>query len=376
MVLQMLSISLSNKVIRTSILCILLSVFACNASARVGTITKQTGTSGEIVRDKAKLEANKGAGIEMNDTISTGKTRLGLTFADATEVAITEQSKLVIDDFVYDPKAGTGKLAMKVAVGTVRYASGAIAHNSRENVRLRTPTATISVRGTDFTMTIDEIGRSLVILLPTCPDPKKPDECWTGEIEVASDVGSVVLNQAFQATVVASAERAPTSPKLIGVLELNIDNMLIVSPPRELPGGMAYIEQAKSNNALDVDLLLFEDLIKELLTDDNLTYKELDVNRLDIDYLDNILDITNMLTVDEFGSDPVLPNVHNYKAWVQSSYNEEQIFLQSERPPHIAVVTLDRYTEGQVNIVQDGISAPLLINDGGTNVVINITQTQ
>ena len=312
----------------------------------------------------------------MNDAIVTGKTRLGLTFNDATEVAITEQSRLVIDEFVYDPKAGTGKLSMKVAVGTVRYASGAIAHNSRENVRLSTPTATISVRGTDFTMTIDEIGRSLVILLPTCPNPKKPDECWTGEIEVSSDAGAVILNQAFQATVVASADRSPTTPKLIGMLELNIDNMLIVSPPRELPGGMGHIEQAKKPGFLDNDLLQYEELTKELLAENNLAYKELDINRLDIDYLDNLLDITNMLAVDEFSNDPVLPTVHNYKAWVQSSYNEEQILLQSERPPHIAVVTLERYAAGQVNIIQDGVSALLQINDGGTNVVINITQTQ
>jgi hypothetical protein len=375
MATQMLSI-LPRTNIWAFTLCILLIFSSGIADARVGTITKQAGVSGEIVRAKTKLEANKGAGIEMNDTITTGKTRLGLTFEDATEVAITEQSRLVVDDFVYDPKARTGKLSMKVALGTVRYASGAIAHNSRENVRIQSPTATISVRGTDFTMTIDEIGRSLVILLPTCPDPKKPDECWTGEIEVASDVGSVILNQAFQATVVASSDRAPSAPKLIGVLEMNIDNLLIVSPPREFPGGMGHIDQAQNTGFLDDDLLQFEELTRELLAEDQLVYKELEVNRLNIDYLDNLLDITNMLRSDEFGDDPVLPTIHNYRTWVQSSYNEEQIFLHSERPPHIAVVTLERYSEGNINIIQDGISALLQINDGGTNVVINITQTQ
>jgi hypothetical protein len=109
------------------------TLLAFNVSANIGTITKQAGVSGEIVRDKNRIEASRGAGIEMNDTITTGKTRLGLsglTFKDSTEVGITEQSRLLIDEFVYDPKAGTGKLSMKVAVGTVRYASGAIAHNS------------------------------------------------------------------------------------------------------------------------------------------------------------------------------------------------------------------------------------------------------
>jgi len=360
-----------------TILGVLFLLAPLSARASVGTVTEQVGQEAKIARDKDTITVGKGTGINMNDVITTSKAKLGLTFEDNTKVAITPQSKLVIDDFVYDPNSGTGKLAMNVAMGTVRYASGAIAKNSRENVRLRTPTATIAVRGTDFTMTVDEIGRSLIILLPTCPDPDKPEECFTGEIEVSTDVGMVILNQAFQATVVASASREPTTPKIIDSLDLHIDNMLIVSPPRELPGGMAYIDQADASNALSKDELLFEDLVKDLLSDtDELAYSELDVNRLDVEFLDNILDLTNMLKDDELSIDPVLPNIHNFKSYIQYSYNEEVIYLYAERPPHIAEVTLERNTYGYVNITQDGIIAPLQINDGGTDVVINITQTQ
>lgn len=347
-----------------------------SAFAKVGEVTEQIGQDASISRDKDTIVVGKGTGINMNDTITTSKAKLSLTFEDNTKVAITQQSKLVIDDFVYDPNSGTGTLAMNVAMGTVRYASGAIAKNSRENVRLRTPTATISVRGTDFTMTVDEIGRSLVILLPSCPDPKKPEECFTGEIEVSTDVGIVLLNQAFQATVVASASNAPTKPRIISTLEMNIDNMLIISPPKELPGGMAYIDQAEASSFLEDDAFLFEELITEYLEEDQLSYNQLDMNFLDIEYLDNILDLTNMLASDELGSDPVLPNINQFKSYIQYNYNEEQIFLYAERPPHIVQVTLERHTYGYVNISQDGIIAPLQINDGGTDVVINITQDQ
>ena len=344
--------------------------------AKVGEVTEQIGQDASISRDKDTIVVGKGTGIEMNDTITTSKAKLSLTFEDNTKVAITQQSKLVIDDFVYDPASKTGKLAMNVAMGTVRYASGAIAHNSRENVRLRTPTATIAVRGTDFTMTVDEIGRSLVILLPTCPVAGNPKDCFTGEIEVSTDAGTVILNQAFQATVVASASTAPSTPKIISTLEANIDNMLIISPPKELPGGMAYIDQASDKeSSLDKDALLFEDLITEYLEEDQLSYNQLDINFLDVGFLDNILDLTNMLANDELGSDPVLPNIHQFKSYIQYNYNEEQIFLYAERPPHIVQVTLERHTYGYVNISQDGIIAPLQINDGGSDVVINITQS-
>lgn len=362
---------------KTKILAFTLGVFLLtplSVFAKVGEVTKQIGQDASIARDADTILTGEGVGINMNDAITTSKAKLELTFEDDTKVAITKQSKLVIDDFVYDPNSGTGKLAMNVAIGTVRYASGAIARNSRENVRLRTPTATIAVRGTDFTMTVDEIGRSLVILLPTCPEPDEPELCFTGEIEVSTDVGMVILNQAFQATVVASADTKPTKPKILDMLERNIDNMLIISPPKELPGGMAYIDQAEESSFLEEDVLLFEDLVQEYL-EDELAYGELDIDFLGFEFLDNILDLTNMLKDDELEIDPVLPNIHQFKSYIQYSYNEEGIFLFAERPPHVVQVTTERYIYGYVNIIMGGIEAPLQVNDGGTDVVINITQS-
>jgi len=345
------------------------------AFARVGEVTKQIGQDASIARDADTILTGEGVGINMNDAITTSKAKLELTFEDDTKVAITRQSKLVIDDFVYDANSGTGKLAMNVAIGTVRYASGSIARNSRENVRLRTPTATIAVRGTDFTMTVDEIGRSLVILLPTCPDPDEPATCFTGVIEVSTDVGMVILNQAFQATVVASANSNPTKPKILDILERNIDNMLIISPPKELPGGMAYIDQAEESSFLEDDVLLFEDLVEEYL-EDELAYSELDINFLDFEFLDNILDLTNMLKDDALDIDPVLPNIHEFKGYIQYSYNEEGINIYAERADTIAQVkTAERYSHSYVNITMNGLEAPLQVNDGGTDVVINITQS-
>lgn len=266
---------------------------------------------------------------------------------------------------------------MNVAQGTVRYASGAIAHNSRENVKLKTPTATIAVRGTDFSMTVDEIGRSLVILLPTCPPgTKKDDECWVGEIEVATDVGSVILNQAFQATMAASANQMPSEPKILDVNENMINNNLIISPPKTPPVSSARAVEDNKSNWLDKELLEYKELARDFLGEDQLKYSELDVNRLDFEFLDNLLDLaTAALNQDQLDVDPVLPNIKNYP-WIPKVYNDENIFLYSERPPHIASIKVARDTTGVANIIQDGVEANVLLNGGGTSVVFNIRQTQ
>ena len=123
----------------------------------------------------------------MADEIKTQAGKAGIQFSDNTQVKINENSKLVIDEFVYDPKnKDAGKLALNMASGTARYASGAIAKNNPSKVAINTPTASIAVRGTDFSMTVDELGQSTIILLPSCPTNYKnfDRDCKVGVIEI------------------------------------------------------------------------------------------------------------------------------------------------------------------------------------------------
>jgi len=213
-----------------------------SANAFVGKMMEVTGPT-QIVRGKEKIEGKAQVGVEMNDSVETLKARVSITFEDNTKMQVTEFSKLKIDEFVYDPKSGKGSLSVKAAFGTVRYASGAIAKNSRENVKVQTPTAKVSVRGTDFSMTVSEDGKSLIVLLPSVP-LKSGLPPIVGEISVSNLSGTVLLNQAYQATFVASSSIAPTTPVVLDFQdESKINNMLIVETPRQVT--QAVKEQKK-----------------------------------------------------------------------------------------------------------------------------------
>ena len=122
------------------------------AFANIGEITQFKGKgNAAIERGNDSIDAESGVGIKMLDTAVTANSSMRIDFIDDTRVDITKHSRLIIDDFVYDPNTGTGSLGLKASLGTVRYASGQIAKNSRQRVRIRTPSATIGVRGTDFT---------------------------------------------------------------------------------------------------------------------------------------------------------------------------------------------------------------------------------
>ena len=267
--------------IRLLILLSLINLVAVPAVAGIGEITEYTG-NGMVERSEEEINADLSLPIEMDDYIQTAKGVIGITFDDETQVKVSEHSELTIDDFVYDPSTSQGSLGLKVATGTVKYASGNIAHSDPDSVDIETPSATIAVRGTAFTMTVDELGKSLVILVPNIDGS-------VGEIEVSNDAGYVVLNRAFEAVQVSSRDSAPSKPTIISIDENNIDNFMIISPPKEIKDRI--IKEARSNNPLDVNELDADLLNTDFLNTEELNFNELDVNQLDQVFFEDVLGI-------------------------------------------------------------------------------------
>ena len=273
------------------ILCLIMFLFSKSVYAGIGEVILQEGNTKVQRKAGGEVDSKKQLEILSYDTVKTGQGKTAIQFADDTRVDVTAHSKLLIDEFVYDPNNKTGKLSIKASAGTIRYASGQIAKNSQQNVKIETPTATIGVRGTDFTMTIDEIGGSTIILLPSC---NKNGYCFVGEISVESDVGQVILNQAFQATVVTTSQSKPLNPLILKIDETLINNMLLISKPQEIVKEQSKNQLEGVATALDLDFLKFEGLNTDFLKEDEKQFSTmLDVDFLDQNFLDNVLDQLN-----------------------------------------------------------------------------------
>jgi hypothetical protein len=312
----------------------------------------------------------------MSDTVTTANGKAGITFKDDTKVQITEHSKLVIDSFVYDGEKKTGKLAMKMALGTIKYASGQIAKNDPQQVMVETPTATIGVRGTDFSGTVDETGRSTIILLPSCPTGWKniASDCVTGSISVTTIMGTVWLTKPFEAVVVNTSIAQPKSV----ILNLSLDqinNMLIVTPPIKQADAEQKSEM-KTFNFLDNDFLS-KDLLKYTELDRNYLneYNKLDRNFLDTDFLYNFLDVATaqMLTNELTEFNALLPKydaASGLKYFVEGDY----VTLYREVVNAYAEVTVSTLNNATVNITQEGVTIKQIVNSTGTST-INIRQS-
>lgn len=366
----------------------LISAASVAAASPIGTVTELDG-DGQILRDRNAVGNDVGTSVEQLDEAVTNSGKMRIDFVDDTRLDVVDHSRVVIDEFIYDPNTGKGILDMRATLGAVRYASGQIAKNSRQNVRLRTPTATISVRGTDFAMIVNEIGESYVTLLPSCEYDGTGNEldCVTGEISVENDAGSVIMNQAFQMTRVQSTYTRPTRPVIVDLTEPQITGMLIVrrkDPVQEAVEELQEIE--RKSDPLSFDFLEFDDLDEDALTDN---IKDIWVTELDkgADYylrelLLDMIDEMNKALVRLF-QDELRTQNEEFFAERKLGYDDETgIMLDFEDPDwHLhrqdATIknTLDIYLNGgygyKLNIQQgDEFVYDYLLGVGNNNITI------
>ena len=84
---------------------------------------------------------------ERINTAAVGQTQL--LFLDESSMSIGPNADLTIDQFVYDPRTGSGKLAMTTTRGVLRFVGGKLSKQD-DAVTMRTSSATLAVRGGAF----------------------------------------------------------------------------------------------------------------------------------------------------------------------------------------------------------------------------------
>ena len=367
------------QVINFIILCLalILTTLPAKSNTSIGGVTLSKGNSVIDRKDGERdVKVEKDLDIFSYDTVKTGKGQVAIEFLDETRVDITQHSKLIIDDFVYDPNQKTGKLSLKATLGTVRYASGQIAKNSAQNISIKTPTATVSVRGTDFAMTIDEIGSSTIILLPSCDGD---GNCFVGEIMVESDAGQVLMNQAFQATQVDTPQSTPLKPVLLELNESLINNLLIVQKPEKLADAIEQEEKLKVvANALDIDFLKFDDLEVDLLE----TEEDEMASALEIDFLDQnfLLDILAQLNKqlalqmrNEFdkGKDKKKSGKDEFGV-ILLDEEPEWVWMREDEAGNNIVLRLDQENGYNINVIQGDVEImDYELGEGDNEIYIN-----
>jgi hypothetical protein len=107
--------------------------------------------------------------VYAQDLVKTGvRGSTDLQFLDNTHLVVGPNGQVKLDEFVYDPASATGGGQISLKVGAFRYQSGEL--KNKENVKLVTPTATMTIRGTHLVIFVDADGGTEVNVLEGAVD--------------------------------------------------------------------------------------------------------------------------------------------------------------------------------------------------------------
>jgi hypothetical protein len=126
------------------------------AADNIGLIKVSKG-SVQIQRGSEKLPANVGAALQASDTIVTGADgSAGITFTDNSLVSVGPNSVFSIDKYSFDSTTHQGEFAGNLKQGRLAAVSGKMVKQSPESMTIRTPSAIMGVRGTEFVVQVEK----------------------------------------------------------------------------------------------------------------------------------------------------------------------------------------------------------------------------
>jgi hypothetical protein len=104
---------------------------------------------------EVKRQGDHVAFAESLETLN--ESRALVRFIDGSGLALGANTKVLVDEFVFDPGTSKGNALYNISLGTLRLATGAM---PKGGTVIRTPTATMTLRGTDVTVHVHPSGRT------------------------------------------------------------------------------------------------------------------------------------------------------------------------------------------------------------------------
>ena len=202
------------------------------ASGPIGKVVELEGKATATRADGTKVELKEGDSVFQNDIIETGEDgAVGLEFADESTFSLGDSGRMVLDDMVYDPGGDDNSMGVSLVAGAFTFVSGQISKTDPDAMALKTPVATIGIRGTSLAGKIGGEGEENSFSLLADPGGT------VGEIVLTNDGGTVVLNQLGATVGITSMTQAPPAPVILSPAQLSSQygKVMSVNPAKPQP---------------------------------------------------------------------------------------------------------------------------------------------
>lgn len=140
-------------------LLVLLAIIGFSSAAIAADIGLVKVVKGEVSIQRAgsKIPAAVGTSVRASDVVLTGaESAAGITFTDNSLVSLGPNSVFAIDKYRFDTTTHAGEFEGNLRQGRLAAVSGKMVKQSPESMKIRTPSAIMGVRGTEFVVQVDE----------------------------------------------------------------------------------------------------------------------------------------------------------------------------------------------------------------------------
>lgn len=223
----------SNTLSRSLMVFFLWSGFAMvQAQERAAEVTRVTGTATAVSESGESRDLSARAELFQGDRIETAAdSSLAMRFTDGSVFNLGEDAAMSVDAYAYQEKeASSGFFSSSIFKGAFRFVSGLIARQRSRSMGVRTPVATIGIRGTQVAGEVDASSARIMLLEPE-------GDARPTSIEVSNEFGSVVVDEPGYGTEVPDANSAPSPPRRMQLrtvqnLMRSLQSIGRIRPPR------------------------------------------------------------------------------------------------------------------------------------------------
>jgi len=217
------------------------------APSAIGTVSKVSGQVTVKHADGSQEALKSGDTVKVGDAINTGADgKVGLTFDDGSTFALGAKGHMSVDEMTLpSPQGLGGKETISVDSGSFSLSSGAIAKGYPDAMVLKTPVASVGIRGTTVAGQAAPEGSTNTISL--LPDP----DGTIGQVSVSTQTGTQVLSQPGATTQVSSAFSPPPPPVILSPQQIQqqYGDTLQTLPPPPSPEQLQQLQQQRQTDA-------------------------------------------------------------------------------------------------------------------------------
>lgn len=212
-------------------LALLAPPLAAHAQGRAAEIVSLKGEASAVAITGASRGLRRGSSLFQGDRVETQEdSALVMRFTDGTRFDLGEKSAMSVDAYAYQENAESNSFSASVFKGVFRFVSGLIAKRRSRSMGVRTPVATIGIRGTSVAGEADATSSTIMLLEP------EEDEGPTA-IEVSNQFGSVTIDEPGFGTEIPDASSPPSPPRRMQLrtiqnLQRTLQSIGRIRPPR------------------------------------------------------------------------------------------------------------------------------------------------